>query len=367
MKPYAERAACCGCGACADVCPGDAIHMAQDREGFRYPRVNGLKCVSCGRCRQVCPLPRPDPQVQEHQYLGAQAKDDDLRFASSSGGVFPVLARYVLDRRGVVYGAAYDGRMAVVHQAAWNLEQLEKLKRTKYVQSCLDGVYRQIEEHLKSGRWVLFCGTPCQAQALRRFLGRPYPTLLAVDLVCYGVPSPGVWERYVKYLQRVHGGRLTSFSFRDKRNRDNGHTCAYTIDGTEYAGPLNSNSYCQIFFRNVILRPSCHRCEYCTPERDSDITIGDFWGVEKVRPDIDDGMGTSLVILRSPTARAVWEAVRDQLRWFECRREDVLQPRLTGPTPASERRDFFMKCFRFLPFSLLLRLTGKSIFWKRTG
>ena len=360
MKFYTENAACCGCGACADACPKDAVHMVQDREGFRYPEVDEAKCVSCGRCRQVCPLPRPVPEAVEHTYFGAQAKDDAIRFASSSGGLFPILAQYVLDRQGVVFGAAYDEHMAVVHRAARNIEELEDLKRTKYVQSRLDGVYCQIEALLKAGQWVLFCAMPCQAQALRRFLGHPYATLLVVDLVCYGVPSPGVWERYVEHLQRVHGGRLTSFSFRDKRNRDNGHTCTYTIDGREYVGPLNSDPYCQFFFRNYILRPSCHACQYCTPERDSDVTIGDFWGIEKIRPDIDDGMGTSLVILHTPKAQMVWDAVQGQLRWFQCQREDVLQPRLTGPTPAPELRDAFMKCCRLLSFPQLLRLASKK-------
>lgn len=202
MKLFEKKEDCCGCGACADACPRDAIRMVQDREGFRYPRVQAAKCVSCGRCRQVCPLPRPAPAEREHRYFGAQAREDAVRFASSSGGVFPLLARYVLDRQGVVYGAAYDSRMDVVHRAARNLEELEGLKRTKYVQSRLDGVYRQAEECLKAGQWVLFCGTPCQVQGLRQFLGRPYPTLLAVDLICYGVPSPGVWRRYVDGLQR---------------------------------------------------------------------------------------------------------------------------------------------------------------------
>jgi len=355
LKLYMRKEGCCGCGACADVCPKDAVRMARDREGFLYPKVSRLRCVSCGRCQQVCPLPRPEPEALEHLYFGARAKEEGLRLGSSSGGMFPVLARHVFAQGGVVYGAAYDEHMAVAHREARNEEELEGLKRTKYVQSRLDGVYRRVEARLKEGRQVLFCGMPCQVQALRRFLGRPYPALLAVDLVCYGVPSPGVWERYVRHLQKVHGGHLTGFSFRDKRNRDSGHTRAYTIDGTEYAGPLNSDPYCQLMFRNYTLRPACHACPYCAPERDSDITIGDFWGVEKVRPEMDDGMGISLVILHTARGRAAWEAVRDRLEYFQCRREETLQPRLTGPTPASEGRAVFMKYYRRLSFPRLLQ------------
>ena len=203
---------------------------------------------------------------------------------------------------------------------------------------------------------MLFCGTPCQSQALRLFLGQEYDTLIVVDLVCYGVPSPGIWENYVKYLEYRHHGKMTEFSFRDKRAQDYGHTCAYVINGEEYAGSLFQDRFCRMYFKNYILRPSCHSCKFCTVDRSSDFTIGDFWGIEKVKPEIDDGMGTSLVILHTEKAREIWEAVRDETFWFCCEEKDVLQPRLTEPTEAAKSRGFFMAFYRMLPFSLLLGL-----------
>ena len=180
-----------------------------------------------------------------------------------------------------------------------------------------------------------------------------------MDLVCYGAPSPGIWSDYVKYLERKHHGTMTDFSFRDKRNRDNGHARSYRIGDQEYAGSLYGDGYCQMYFTDFTVRPSCHQCEYCTTDRDSDFTIGDFWGIENVRPDLDDGMGTSMVIVHTERGRRIWETVKEALSWFPCGRTDVLQPRLTHPTRMSKGRRVFMTLYKVLPFSLFLTLFTK--------
>ena len=358
MKLYQEKQSCCGCGACADVCPAKAIQMFPDREGFRYPSLNQAACARCGRCEAVCPLKAENTPPRENLFFGARS--ERLRPGSSSGGMFMVLAEYVLQRGGAVFGAAFDENMEVIHREAQKPAELEGLRRTKYVQSRLDGVYTRIQSLLREGQWVLFCGTPCQAHALKRFLGRSYPTLLLADLICYGVPSPGIWRGYVELLERRHGGKLTAFSFRDKRAWNNGHTRAYTTGGQEYAASLDEDLFCRMFFANLSIRPSCHACRYCTPDRESDFTLGDLWGLENVRPDWDDGMGTSLVILHTNRAREVWEQVRDGLDWFSCEGADVLQPRLAEPTPVSRARGVFMAGFRHLPASAFFALSGTA-------
>lgn len=352
MALYEKKEACCGCDACADICPTGAIRMVSDDEGFRYPQVDKEKCINCKRCMQICPVKNAVQGNSEIRCFGVQTKDNALRYASSSGGMFPILAEYIFQRQGVVYGAAFNEDMEVVHKEAWNPEELEALKKTKYVQSNLAGIYRSVQERLKEDRWVLFCGTPCQAHALRLFLKRPYPKLIVAALVCYGAPSPGIWTSYVKYTEQTSGGKMTQFYFRDKRNRDNGHTCAYVTGGRERAYSLYRDVYCKMYFANCTIRPSCHVCKYCTVDRDNDFTIGDFWGIEKVRPDMEDGMGTSMVILHTEQAAHVWEQVREDLNWFACKIEDVLQPRLKNPTEATKGRRQFMFFYKVLPFPL---------------
>ncbi len=346
MELFTEKRKCCGCGACAAVCPHTAITMKRDREGFAYPVCDAALCGTCGLCQNVCPMKRAPEAAGGSVYLGAMAREDSLRHGSSSGGIFPLLAQEVFRRGGAVYGAAYGEGLSVAHREALCMESLEALRKTKYVQSAMDGVYIRVRNRLERGQWALFCGTPCQAQALRLYLGRDYPTLLLAGLVCYGTPSPGIWEDYVKSLEKRHGARLTNFSFRDKRARDSGRTRAYTAGGQEYCAPLGEDLFCRMYFRNYTLRPCCHSCKFCTPDRNFDFTLGDFWGAEKVCPQAVDGMGLSLVILHSQKAQAFWKSLEAGAVRFPCAREDILQPRLCSPTPAAKNRRLFMRARR---------------------
>ncbi len=356
MELYAKREECCGCGACLNVCQARAIRMVRDKEGFDYPHIDSSVCVRCGRCKKVCPIENYTFEKNCNQYLGARAKDEKIRYSGSSGGVFPILAGYVLERKGVVFGAGYNDHMEVIHREADDLSQLKQIKRTKYVQSNMQKIFLDVRRRLEEERWVLFCGTPCQVHGLRLFLDREYDRLIVVDLVCYGVPSPGIWKDYVAYLEKKHHGKMTDFSFRDKRNRDHGHSRSYVINDKEYTESIYGDPYCMLYFRNYTLRPSCYQCRFCTVERSSDLTIGDFWGIEKCRPDMDDGMGISMVILHTDKAKKIWEQVQRDMDWFECKKEDLLQPRLIMPVGTAKRRRLCMTLYGKLPFSLFIRL-----------
>lgn len=349
---------CCGCQACADICPVNAIRMYEDIEGFWYPVIEDSVCTKCGLCEKVCPAKGNNKNPEEELYLGVQAKDDTIRYTSSSGGMFPLLAHKVLEKQGVVYGAGYDDSMTVWHKKAEDIKQLDTIKRTKYVQSNLEGIYREIQEELEEDRWVLFCGTPCQAYALRLFLNEKYRKLLLVDLVCYGVGSPGIWRDYVTYLENRYKGKLQTFSFRDKRNRDHGRMCSFTVGDQEIVHALHRDAYCRMYFANCNIRPSCYSCSFCKTSRSSDFTIGDFWGVERVRPDFDDGMGTSLVIAHTEKAKEFWKEIEKDARWFACKREDLLQPRLMEPVKVAKYRRLFMKLYQRLPFPIFVKLMG---------
>ncbi len=354
--------------ACADICPQHAVAVKTDPEGFRYPEIRRALCTDCGRCRTVCPFAGRSSGEPPRRYFAAQAKDTAVRETSTSGAVFPVLAAAVLERGGTVYGAGFDASMRVVHQRVTGREGLDRLTKSKYVQSGTEGIFRRVRQDLRAGEQVLFAGTPCQAEALRRFLGKECAGLLTVDLICYGVSSPGIWARYVAYLEKKHRGKLTGFRFRDKRGRDGGRTVSYDVGGREHVESYSGNLFTSLYASGCMLRPSCHVCPFATVERGCDITIGDFWEIGRVAPLMDDGMGTSCVMLRSEQGIAIWEDVRDRFRRLECGHGDVLQPRLVSPTPPSFRRRAFFALQRILPFGVfaMAKKAGSLIrAWKR--
>lgn len=355
MDLFSEKAQCCGCMACVDACPQHAVTLKTDSEGFLYPYIQQEFCTDCKRCKTVCPLPRGESRERIYKCFAAQAKAQTLRESSASGAVFPVLAETVLENGGAVYGAAFDSDMYLVHQRIDNRNELAPLMQSKYIQSKTVGVFRSIKADLEKRKQVLFVGTPCQAEAVRRFLGREYANLLLVDLICYGVPSPGVWAQYIRYLGEKHEGKLTTFRFRDKRFHD-GYTMSYKIDGKEYLEKYSQNPYISMYFSNCMLRPSCHTCPFTTLERSSDITIGDSWGIEKICSEMDDGMGTSLVILHSIRGSEIWEKLQDKFYCKECNAEEILQPRLISPSQPARKRQLFWRLYRKLPFSVMSKL-----------
>ncbi len=364
-----EKALCTGCGACAAVCKRGAVAMKSDREGFSYPDIDASLCVHCGLCNKVCPLNNetaaPDRETAGDQiFFGARAKREETRLQSSSGGIFPLLAEQVLRQGGVVFGASLLSDGTVRHIGIERPEDIPRLTKTKYVQSDLSQMWREIQTPLREGRQTLFCGTPCQAAALRSYAGLrgEGENLLTAGLVCYGVPSPGIWKKYVRLLERKYKGGFQSFSFRDKRNRDNGHACSVQIGGREYTNSLYEDLFCRTYFRNINIRPSCYQCRYCTTERDCDITLGDFWGIEKVKPEFDDGMGCSAVICHTPKGRSLWSKVQDETDWFSCSRDEVAnegQPRLREPIKPPKKRDRYMRLYQWLPFPLWIGLFRK--------
>lgn len=361
MELFHERAQCCGCLACMDVCPQKAIAVQADNEGFGYPKIQQELCTECGKCEKVCPWRGKDNKEELRRFLGIQAKNDKLRRTCTSGGAFPVLAEYILQLGGVIYGAGFDGSMRLTHQRADDREKLARLIQTKYIQSDLAGIYQMVKCDLQDGRSVLFVGTPCQTEAVGKFFGKTYPQLILIDLICYGVSSPMIWQDYVRYLEKRHKGKLKAFNFRDKRNHNNGHTVSYQIDDREFLNEYREDPFIAMYNSDCILRPSCHVCRFSTLQRSSDITVGDFWGIEKRAPDMDDGMGTSLVILHTQKAAQIWEAVRDHFRYIECEENEVLQPRLISPTAASKRRGLFFRSYCKMPFKLLVFLFGNRL------
>ena len=301
-----NKADCSGCGACRDACLAKAVCMEEDEEGFLYPKIDQEKCVHCGRCDAVCPILNVDQIAFSGIAPIAYAvrnKNENTRKKSSSGGVFSEIASFIISVGGVVFGAAMDDECQVLHIAIDKIEDIEKLQGSKYVQSNLGDAYMQAKKYLDEGRVVLFTGTPCQIGGLHNFLKREYEHLYTQDIICHGVPSPMVLKKYVKYQEKKHGANLQKMLFRHKAyGWKKSSVCLEFDNNTKWVKAANDDLYMRAFLWNLSLRPSCYSCAFKTKYRNSDFTLADFWGVDNICPNFDDGWGTSLVITHSNKA-----------------------------------------------------------------
>ncbi len=290
---------CCGCSACYSVCPHYCITMRADHEGFLYPVTDTERCTQCGLCEKVCPVINQEKSKEVAVYA-AKSPDYESRKRSTSGGIFSLLAEDVLDKNGVVYGAMFNNRWEVIHGHIDRKDDLYCLRGSKYVQSNIGDCFREIKELLEKGKHVLFSGTPCQTSGLKLYLKRSYDNLLLVDVVCHGVPSPKVWKDYLLSLNK-RDDEILNISFREKVN--GWADALFTINDINgnsiISEPFRENIYMQGFMENIFLRPSCYKCPARNGRSRSDITLGDYWGVEKQHPNMADKDGVSLVIVNT--------------------------------------------------------------------
>lgn len=298
MNTLAEKRQCSGCGACAAICPHNAISMLPDSEGFLYPETDAEKCISCGLCTKACPVLFPgEPKIPEKVYALRNA-DASVLEQSSSGGMFTELADVVLSEGGVVFGAAFEeGFRRVTHVCASSRDELAPIRKSKYLQSDQKNAYRKVREYLRAGKKVLYTGTPCQIAGLRRFLMKDYGNLYTAELICHGVPSPKVWDRYLSEVAR--GRKVMSVSFRD--NRYSWKNCHFSIGfgGSEYFCRFRESAYIKGFLSDMFTRPSCCDCMSKSYRSGADLTIGDYWGVWKFMPGLSDGKGVSVAVVNT--------------------------------------------------------------------
>lgn len=295
-----QKELCCGCGACLQKCPKGCITMQEDKEGFFYPVVCEELCIHCGLCVSVCPFHNQEEVREPIKAFSAIANDEIIRKESSSGGVFSLIAKQVIDAGGVVFGASFDKDWNVHHECIESESDLWKLRGSKYVQSNIGDSYILAHNQLRDGRTVLFSGTPCQIAGLRHFLGKDYPGLLTVDLVCHGVPSPGVWRWYLNKVKRDSLSQVSAISFRNKDYGWRRYSVAIDIiqSGTVVRQHCyhRDDPYMKAFLSDLSLRPSCSSCQVKSGKSHSDITLADFWCIERVVKGGDDDKGVSLVM-----------------------------------------------------------------------
>lgn len=302
MIQITDKQNCCGCEACVQRCPKQCITMQSDHEGFLYPKVNEEICIHCGLCEKVCPIINTATEKEPFKILGAKANDDEIVKKSSSGGFFSLIAEKVLSQNGVIFGAKFDKNWNVVHDYTDNINELDVFRRSKYVQSRIGNTYQKAEDFLKAGRLVLFTGTPCQIKGLKLFLRKDYENLLTVDFVCHGVPSPAVWNMYLDaYIKKagIQRSNIKQINFRDKKYGWNNFSLTIATNEISTTETLSKNLYMRLFLSNIILRPSCYSCAAKGGKSKSDITIADFWGIEKIFPECNDDTGYSLILVNT--------------------------------------------------------------------
>lgn len=375
MINITDKHNCCGCEACVQACPKHCISFEEDSEGFSYPKVDESLCVKCGACEKACPTLSPYESRSPQRVCGAINPDDTIREQSSSGGIFTMLAERVIQEGGIVFGVRFNEQWEAVFDYADTVEGLAAFRGSKYVQARVGNAFKEVRDFLKKGRKVLFTGTPCQVAALRHFLNREYDNLLLVDFICHGVPSPKVWRLYLDEVKEdaqraknsvsfplihsiakrnasVSGNdvEIRSISFRDKRKGWKKFSFVLSLAKPSGDGKLNTvsfshifreNHYMRIFLDNVILRPSCYDCKAKEGRSGSDLTIADFWGIDKLNPLMDDDKGTSLVLVDTNKGTEMFSVL--QLNSWQTQYEDVFKynPGLRNASMHPKRSLFF--------------------------
>ena len=371
----ASKHLCSGCTACSAICPVSAITMLDDHEGFKYPDIDSNTCTHCGLCEQVCPVLHPNPAREPLAVYAAKCKDDELRMRSSSGGMFTLLAQQVLNDGGVVFGAGWNPDWRVVHKAVETEEGLADLRGSKYVQSDMGDTFKQVKGFLESGRRVLFSGTPCQVAGIQEYLANtisqdnPYrEKLLLVDFICHAVPSPKVFALYLQDKVFQYKGNPIRILFRDKIKGWKNFSFSIEFDnGEKYNMNRGAENFYMGFYQDIFNRPSCANCSFRSLRSGSDVTIADYWNVQKKFSGFDDDKGVSLVMANTEEGALATRGGLFMCEYIESDFFDVKAKNchvFASPKPHPKRDDFF-KVLNHENFEHLVNRLLKPAFHKR--
>ncbi len=319
--PKIMHSECCGCFACKEICPEGAIQMVQDNEGFYYPQVND-SCTHCNLCVKTCiKLEHPQTVLYEPDYPKAYCAmntADDIRKQTTSGGVFPLIAQYGIEqRKGIVVGAAYDKELNVVPTIATDMDQVKAFYGMKYVKAQLEGIYPKVKQALENNQYVVYTGLPCECAGLKAFLQKDYENLFLIDKLCHSAPSPKIFKKYVEYIGNRYNSKVTNVRFRDKTKGWLIHKTSITFEFADRK-PLIVNARRNNYFRNYlndnISMSGCAKCSYLVRNRVGDITLGDFWGIDKMDKGMFDNNGASLILVNTNKGAQMLDIIKNQLR-----------------------------------------------------
>lgn len=357
-----EKAICTGCGVCENICMVNAVSMKTDREGFWYPDIDGQKCIGCGKCVDICPVTRENTAALSERgkdappIYAAWSLNEEIRYHSTSGGIFSELAGYILKNRGYICGAVYGSHHMVAHFVTNNERDLPRLRQSKYVQSDMGNVYRQIGELLKEHKQVLFCGSPCQCAGMFHYCSENYiscETLYLIDFICRGSNSPKVYRKFLEELEEEYHSIVKRVWFKNKIYGWNRFSTRIDFsDGTQYLKDRYHDTYIRGYIEeNLYIRPSCVCCKFKGLHRFSDITLADFWGVQLEGDTQKSDGGTSMVMLHTKKGQGLWNAIQHRVYWVERGMQEVMAGNFCFENSVEQGagRDQFMKDLDKIP------------------
>ena len=373
MKIFSNKKECCGCTACKCICPTEAITMKSDNEGFLYPVVDENFCIACNLCIDVCPM-KNEVDIKDHfeipEVYAVKHTSDLVRLLSSSGGAYTAISDFIIkDKKGICYGATFDEEFNVRHKEAITTSERNKFRGSKYVQSKLGNVFYHIKQNLVNGKLILFTGTPCQNAGLVKYLKLSKidtSNLILNDIVCHGVASPKIWKDYVVFIEEKNKSKIKNYTFRFKEKGWRGYNVKVEFENNTIK--LNTKDvlkYVKLFNFNLILRPSCYNCKFSNLNRPSDLTIGDFWGIEKSMPGFEDTKGVSLVLVNTRRGKDIFERIKSNLIYRQSNISDCMQLNLYQPTPKPENREKFWKDYGEKGFKYIAKNYTRNKLLKR--
>lgn len=336
-----QKQECCGCRACYNICPTKAITMSPDEKGFLYPAIDKTKCIECGLCIKVCDFRKFKSTELTPDCYAVKHTDEKEIATSRSGAFFIALAQYVLDKNGVVFGCVIENSRYVFIKYATDKEGVDAFKGSKYVQSDTRDTFKECADFLKEGKTILFSGLGCQVHGLISYLELKKvdtTNLITCDIVCHGAPSPKIWEQYIDYRDSLSDFKVVDVNFRNKELFGwRAHRESFLLSN---ATTTTTTDWTNAFYAHVMFRESCYNCKYTTPNRKSDFTIADYWGIEKNAPQFDDNKGVSLVLVRTQKARDIFTSLGN-MRAVKTDLENSLQPQLQQPSYKGKDYDRF--------------------------
>lgn len=355
-----DKNKCCGCAACVESCPQKCISYKIDAEGFFYPDIDKKKCIDCNICEKVCPINNNNLSDCKNNTYIAYSKSENAKLNSSSGGIFVLLAEKVIEQGGTVFGAAFDKEFNLHHIRVTSKKELKRLLRSKYIQSNILDIYRELLQDLNDKKMVLFCGTPCQVSAIKSKMTNKklLDNLILIDFICHGVPSPGIWNSYKIYLEEKLKDKIKDVNFRDKSKGWHDYSFYVSTENKTICESHDLNAYMRTFLSDKNIRPSCYNCFVKPDNYQSDITLGDAWKIEKEKADWADDKGTSVIITRTDKGEEYLERIKDEIHIASSSYEKWCQfnPSLSVRTNINIDRENFFNKFAEL---------SRDEFWKK--